>query len=492
MRSRYQLLILVFAIVVLAASQASAQLRITIPKGSKPTPVQKLNQQGVKAVQDHNFEEAKRLFYKAYLLDPNDPFTLNNLGYIAELEGQVDRAQRFYALAAEHATDATVAAATLSSLKGKSVSDVAGKTEDRKLKINQYNLEAIGLILKDRAPEADLVLQKALQLDPQNPFTLNNLGFAREKEGELESALSFYVKASNLHSHEPVIVTPQKDWRGKAISKVAAENADKLRKLMQESKSVEARVARLNLQGVSAANRNEPKLARQYFEQAYKLDPNNAFTLNNLGYMAELAGDRETAEFYYARAQQANKGGERVDIATRRDMEGKRVREIAGHGETEVEARIEASQRVRALEGGPVFLRHRNGSPVVEPERPPQPVAAPEAGPPPTVMTPPANHSQPPTVQPNSQPAGGLLMPLPENQQPPAAQEPVPQQGAPKQAAPQAPQGGLLMPLPEDQQPPAARQPGGQQPASQAAPQGGGGLLMPLPEDQQPPAARQR
>ncbi len=124
----------------LFAPAAPAQLRITLPKRSKPTPVQKLNQDGVKAVQKHDYEKAKRLFYKAYLLDPNDPFTLNNLGYIAELEGQVDRAQRFYALAAEQNSEATIAAASASEMKGKSVAEVAGRTEDTKLLVNRYNV----------------------------------------------------------------------------------------------------------------------------------------------------------------------------------------------------------------------------------------------------------------------------------------------------------------------------------------------------------------
>ncbi len=85
--------------VLLAATAGFAgDLRIPLPKSSKPTPVQKFNQEGVQAVQKHDYAKAKKLFYKAYLIDPNDPFTLNNLGYISEMEGDLDRAQRFYAL----------------------------------------------------------------------------------------------------------------------------------------------------------------------------------------------------------------------------------------------------------------------------------------------------------------------------------------------------------------------------------------------------------
>jgi hypothetical protein len=36
-------------------------------------------------VRKKQYEKAEAIFYKAYLYDPTDPFTLNNLGYISEL-----------------------------------------------------------------------------------------------------------------------------------------------------------------------------------------------------------------------------------------------------------------------------------------------------------------------------------------------------------------------------------------------------------------------
>ena len=54
-------------------------MRIPLPKKSKYTPVQQFNRDGVAALKKHDISKAKRLFYKAYLIDPNDPFTLNNL-----------------------------------------------------------------------------------------------------------------------------------------------------------------------------------------------------------------------------------------------------------------------------------------------------------------------------------------------------------------------------------------------------------------------------
>jgi len=364
----------IIAGLVLCATLAQAKdLRITLPKRSKPTPVQKLNQDGVKAVQKQDYDKAKKLFYKAYLIDPNDPFTLNNLGYIAELEGEIERAQRFYQLAAENESDAVVYRASSDSAEGKPVAEVAGSAADVQMQINRYNVEAMGLIMKDRAPEADLVLQKALALDSKNPFTMNNLGFAREKEGEFQDAMKYYNTAAASGSNEPVVVTLNRDWRGKPISEVASENARKLQRLISRTEDTRSQVARLNLRGVSAINRNEKRKAREYFEHAYKLDESNAFTLNNMGYLAELDGDRETADYYYAKAREADLKDARVTVATRRDAEGQKVGEVADvNGQIVNEAfreEIEAKRR----QGGPIVLRRRDNTPVMDPPTPQSP-----------------------------------------------------------------------------------------------------------------------
>src|SRR5689334_9791766 len=192
----------VLALVLSVGAAHAKDIRISLPKRTKPTPVQKLNQDGVKAIQKHKIDQARKLFYKAYLLDPDDPFTLNNLGYISEINGDIERAQRYYELAAENTSDATIDRASTKEYKGKTIAEVGGHAADAQMQINRYNVQAMGLLMKDRAPEADLVLEKALQLDPRNPFTLNNLGFAKEKEGEYEKALAFYSKAANSNSDE--------------------------------------------------------------------------------------------------------------------------------------------------------------------------------------------------------------------------------------------------------------------------------------------------
>ena len=44
-------------------------------------------------------------------------------------------------------------------LKGKPVSKVAGHAEDTGMQVNRINVQAINLLRRDRAPEADLLLR---------------------------------------------------------------------------------------------------------------------------------------------------------------------------------------------------------------------------------------------------------------------------------------------------------------------------------------------
>src|SRR5246500_6074165 len=139
------------ALTLMAAAKLTSQyaqagdLKITLPRHSNLTPVQRLNREGVEAVRKHDYRKAEGLFYKAYLFDPNDAFTLNNLGYISELQGQIDRAQQFYSLAAEQSSDAVVDVASTSRVKGRPMKDALALS-DQPLQMNHANVEAVRLL----------------------------------------------------------------------------------------------------------------------------------------------------------------------------------------------------------------------------------------------------------------------------------------------------------------------------------------------------------
>jgi Flp pilus assembly protein TadD len=351
----------------------AGDLKLSVPRRSHLTPVQKLNREGVDAVRKHDNRKAEALFYKAYMLDPDDPFTLNNLGYVAELEGQADRAQQFYALATMQPTDAVIEHASASRVQGHSIKEVAA-IPNAPIQINHDNVEAVRLLAQGRAREVDQMLQETLKRDPQNVFTLNNLGVAKEMEGESQEAMRYYATAAALHSQASAIVTDSRNWRGKPASKIADQNAQKLQTRL-ESRDAEMQLAELNLRGVSAINRNDLKAADQNFRNAYSLDPNNAFALNNIGYLAEMQGDRETAQFFYDRARFAAGAGATVGLASSRSAEGAKLFQVAKESDFKVEGKVSQEQAARRRQHEPIVLRHRDNTLVNEPDTTPASVS---------------------------------------------------------------------------------------------------------------------
>jgi Flp pilus assembly protein TadD len=368
--------------VALVASPAEARdLRITITKHTEATPVQKLNREGVRAVKKNELEKAQTLFYKAYLIDPDDPFTLNNLGYLSELQGQVERAQKYYALAAREETETVIAESSVPQLEGHPLRGVMNAYGDQDLRVNRGNIEAMSLLEQGRPEEAQVVLERTLTLDPQNPFTLNNLGLALEAQGDLDEAVRYYTHAATLHSDKTVVVALDAKLRGRPISQVAEDNAIALHRRLTNERTTEARVARLNVQGVTALNHNDPAEARNYFSQAYLLDPTNAFAINNKGYMAEMDGDEETANDYYAASAVAPGAGERVTLASHAQLQGKTLRDVAESNGEATDATLEARQELRRRQAGPVELRHRDNSPIAPFESTPSGASQPFASP---------------------------------------------------------------------------------------------------------------
>jgi Flp pilus assembly protein TadD len=398
--------LLCIAVIAVASTMAlpyamASDLKITLPKRSQLTPVQRLNREGVEAVHKQQYEKAQTLFYKAYLFDPDDPFTLYNLGYISELQGQLERAQKFYTLAAAQASDAVISRASLPQLEGKRMKDALGNLQDATMQVNRQNVEAMRLLAEGRAPEAELVLRQTLTIDPRNAFTLNNLGVAKEAEGELEEAMKYYAAAAASHSTDAATVTVDRAWRGKPAAEMAAANEAKVRQSMQDMESARVRAAILNLRGVAAVNRNDWRDAGQDFLKAYSLDPNSAFSLNNLGYLAEMDGDLETAEFFYEKARQAEGAGDRVWLASRRSADGHRLSDVAGESDQQVDAKMEAKNAARRRQSGPIELKRRDNQPVNAQPDGSQPPSPPQTAPQP--MTPGPATSPPPVSQPPMQ-----------------------------------------------------------------------------------------
>ena len=401
-----------------AASLAFAgDLRVPLPGRGTSTPTQKLNRDGVAELKRGHQEKAKRLFYRAYLLDPEDPFTLNNLGYVAELEGDADRALRYYALAAKSHTDAVIDVSSEAALKGKPLDEAFRQVKDSDQEISRLNERAIVLLQQGQVFEARNLLRSALPRYPHDPFLLNNLGYAMEAVGDLEGALQSYSTAASMHSNQRIVVTPRLKWRGRPISAVAAENAAAVSQQIARGEGVEASSARLNLRGVAALNDNNPSVAQGFFLQAYQRDAQNAFTLNNLGYLAELAGDRESAEMYYEAARSGRDANARVSYATRRDAEGRKLDNLADGNQSDVESTLKAIQETKRREHQPIELKRRDGTSVSN-EQDATPVPSIAVQPPALPALPPPGSEPDRNVTPNPQPENSLPPQNPQNQSP--------------------------------------------------------------------------
>jgi len=346
---------------------------IKIPRRSELTPVQRLNRRGVEAIRKHDYKNAESLFYKAYLYDPADPFTLNNLGYVSELEGDLDRAQKFYGLAAEQGSNATIDFSSAKRLEGKPMRDAVVNLQDVTMRVNRMNISAMRLLAQNRGFEAIDLLKKTLTLDPHNAFTLNNLGVASESVGDFNGALRYYLTAASSRSAEPTVVTADRTWRGKSVSDMAAASAKRLEKRIRDTGSAESQAIMLTVRGVFEANQNNWDDARQDFLKAYSLDPNSAFTLNNRGYIAEQDGDLETAQYFYGKAQRAENAAASVGLATQFTAQGQSLDSVAGNSNEKVDDALEVYSQKRRQEQAPVELTPRGGASEPNTPAPPAP-----------------------------------------------------------------------------------------------------------------------
>lgn len=337
-------------------------LTITIPRHSSPTEVQRLNREGVVAVQKRQYAAAANLFYKAYLFDPSDPFTLNNLGYISELEGQLDRADKFYKLAAEQGSNANIDLSSAKRLQGQPMQAAFSTLQNGPMRVNQLNLEAINLLSEGRNFEAAGLLRQALTLAPGDPFTLNNLGAADEAIGDLGGAMRYYTEAASSRSPEIVAVTRNRSWQGKTVSQMAEANITRLEDHSMGSSSQELQASLLSQQGVFAANENDWPTARRDFMQAYALDPTDAFSLNNRGYVAERDGDLESAQFFYQKAGLAYDAGIPVGLATNPSAKGQPLNRVATDSRHQVDSALDVYSRERRGQPGNIELTPRGAA----------------------------------------------------------------------------------------------------------------------------------
>jgi hypothetical protein len=128
--------------------------------------------------------------------------------------------------------------------------------------------------------------------------------------------------------------------------------------------------------------------------KAYSLNPNSAFSLNNLGYVSERDGDLETANFFYMKARQADDANARIGLATSSLAEGQHLEVVAADSQQKVGGELDRYRQARHAEPGNVELERRDGTPVDTNPAPPQTTPT-HSNPPATAPTAPTPQSPP-------------------------------------------------------------------------------------------------
>jgi len=80
---------------------------------------------------DGDLESYKKDIRDAYERDPDDPYAMNNMGVLYELEGDIKKAKEMYSKAIDHAGERTVRKSSREGDKDKYLKDIAEENLDR-------------------------------------------------------------------------------------------------------------------------------------------------------------------------------------------------------------------------------------------------------------------------------------------------------------------------------------------------------------------------
>ena len=167
---------------------------------------------------------------------------------------------------------------------------------------------------------------------------MNNLAVADEGLGDFDNALKYYDQVADLHSSEHMVVTAESRLAGKIHQRHGGgqrqtpEEPDAARRRRRNSRLPNTTCAASTRKTKTNGRRRDSDFLR-----AYALAPSSAFSLNNRGYVAEMDGDLESAQFFYEKAWKANDAQARVGLATNRFADGQRLITVATDSDGKVD-----------------------------------------------------------------------------------------------------------------------------------------------------------
>jgi len=85
------------------------------------------------------------------------------------------------------------------------------------------------LLVKERNSEAREYFEEALEIDPENPYTLLNIGVIEEREGNFPAALYYYQKVITTGTTATALEASDASKEGMPLIQIARENIERLR-----------------------------------------------------------------------------------------------------------------------------------------------------------------------------------------------------------------------------------------------------------------------
>ncbi|MFC1590639.1 tetratricopeptide repeat protein, partial [Candidatus Omnitrophota bacterium] len=156
--------------------------------------------------------------------------------------------------------------------------------------------------------EAILLLNEAVECDPGNPGSFNDLGYAYFRKGNFIYARENFEKALQLDP-EHRMAKANLDY----VNRVDPENREGAGEAREDEDSDTAAAARsLNAKGVELGKSGDLEGAIALFKRAVHFDPEYAETYNNLGFAYYKIGDHKNAALSFKKAVDIDPGHERA------------------------------------------------------------------------------------------------------------------------------------------------------------------------------------
>lgn len=201
-----------------------------------PMKVNRMNVNAMALLSNSRGFEAVELLRRALVLDPSNPFTMNNLGVAYEAIGDYDSALNSYSAVAASRSTEVVVVTQIPGWRGRPVTGLADESAKllreriRKLSPNEiqavmFTVRGVSATNRNDWPIAREAFLKAYSLDPDSAFSINNRGYLSEREGDLETAEFFYDKARKADgSNRRVGIATTQSAEGKKLAVVARDS----------------------------------------------------------------------------------------------------------------------------------------------------------------------------------------------------------------------------------------------------------------------------